>query len=58
MEISQKLKIEHMIQQFNPSVYPKKPKNSNLKIYMHANVHSSITYNCQDMEAAQKSINN
>ena len=47
-----------MIQQFNPSVYPKKPKNSNLKIYMHANVHSSITYNCQDMEAAQKSINN
>ena len=29
----------------------KKTPNTNLKRYMHPNVHSSIIYNCQGMEA-------
>ena len=41
-------KIQHpfIIKTFN-----NKSKNTNLKGYMHPNVHSSIIYNCQDMEA-------
>jgi len=31
-------------------IYPKKTKNTNKK-HMHPNVHSSIMYNSQDMEA-------
>ena len=31
--------------------------NTNLKRYMHPNVHSSIIYNSQDMEAIHVSIN-
>ena len=31
-------------------IYPEKHKNTNLKKYMHPNVHSSIIYNSQDME--------
>ena len=30
-------------------MYPKN-KDTSLKRYMHPNVHSSIIYNCQDME--------
>ena len=32
-------------------------KNSNSKLYLHLNVHCSIIYNTQDMEATQVSIN-
>ena len=32
-------------------IYPKKNKHTNSKIHMHTNVHCSITYNNQDMEA-------
>ena len=32
-------------------IYLKKNKSTNLKRYMHPNIHSSIIYNCQDMEA-------
>ena len=34
-----------------------KNENINLKKYMHPNVHSSIIYSCQDMEATYVSIN-
>ena len=56
MEVSQKkLKIEllHDPAIPLPVVYPKntKNKNTNLKRYMHPNVHNSIIYNGQDMEA-------
>ena len=30
---------------------PKKTKNTNAKRYKHPNIHSSIIYSCQDMEA-------
>ena len=33
-------------------IYPKKTKSTTLKRYIHPNVHSSIIYNSQDMEAA------
>ena len=47
---------------YNPAIpilgiYPAKPQNSNSKKHMHPNVHSSIIYNCQDMETAQLSVN-
>ena len=47
-----KLKIELP---YNPAIpllgiYLKNNKNTNLKRYMHPNVHSSIIYNFQDME--------
>ena len=32
------------------SIYPEN-KNSNLKKYVHPNIHSSIIYSCQDTEA-------
>ena len=44
-----------MIQQFYSWV--EKNKNSNLKRYMHPNIHSSIIYNSQDMEGTQVPIN-
>ena len=34
-----------------PEYISRKNKNTNLKRYMHPNVHSCITYNSQDMEA-------
>ena len=37
-------------------MYQKKTNNSNLKRHMHPNVHSSIIYNNQDMEAKPVSI--
>ena len=40
-----------MNQQFHSWVYIKKTKNINSKRYMYPNVHSSIIYNSQDMEA-------
>ena len=45
-----------MTQQFHNSwIYISENKNNNKntssKKYMHPNVHSSIIYNCQDMEA-------
>ena len=41
-----------MTQQFHSWVcMQKNPQNSYSKRYMHFNVHSSITYNCQDVEA-------
>ena len=49
---SKKLKIELTHDPAIPllGIYLKKNKNTNLKRYMHPNAHSSITYNCQDME--------
>ena len=45
-----------MTQQFHSWVYIKKQiENANLKSCMHSNVHSSIVYNCQDIEAKQMS---
>ena len=38
-------------------VYIWKKENTHSKGYMHPNVHSSTTYNSQDMEANQVSIN-
>ena len=32
-------------------------QNTNLKEHMHPNIHCKVIYNCQDMEAAQISIN-
>ena len=50
-----KLKI---VLSYNPAIplldiYPKKTRNNNtnLKRYMHPNVHRSTIYNCQDKEA-------
>ena len=41
-----------MIQQFHSWVYiQRKRKHTNLKRYMHPNVHSSIIYHSQDLEA-------
>ena len=53
MEVSKKLKIELPYDPAIPllGISPKtKNKNTNLKRYMHPNVHSSIIYNYQDME--------
>ena len=48
-----KLKIELPYGSAIPllGIYPKKPKTLIQKTYMNPNVHSSIIYNCQDMEA-------
>ena len=48
-----------MTQQFYSWVYKKnkQTQNINSKRYMHPNVHSSIIYNCQDMEATCVHIN-
>ena len=39
------------------SMYPKKQKSTNSKRCIHPKVHSSIIYNCRDMEATSVSIN-
>ena len=46
-----------MIQQLLSGIHTWKNKNTDLKRYMHPNVHSSIIYNSQDTEATQFSIN-
>ena len=48
-----KLKIELLYDPTIPllGICLKKNKNTNLKRYMRRSVHSSIIYNCQDMEA-------
>ena len=53
MEVPQKTKKKNyqMIQQFCSWVYIQRKQNTNLKRYMHPNIHSSIIYNYQDMEA-------
>ena len=40
-----------MIQQSYSLLYTGKDVTSNLKIYIHPNVHSSTIYNSQDMKA-------
>ena len=45
-----------MIRQSHSWVYIQKKQNSNLKRYMHPNVHSSIVYSSQDMETIQVPI--
>ena len=45
-----------MIQQSHSWQYIQKNENTNLKRYMHPNVHSSTIYDSQDMEATQVSI--
>ena len=40
-----------MIQQFHSWAYIQKDENFNLKRHIYPNVHSSIIYNSQDMEA-------
>ena len=53
-----KLKIELPYDPAIPllGIYPEKMKNSNLKRYMHPNVHSSTIYNSQDMEATKRPL--
>ena len=48
-----KLKLELLCDPAVPllGIYPNKAKNTNSKRFMHPNAHSSIIYNCQDMEA-------
>lgn len=52
MAVSQKLKYKLPFDlEIPPEYTSKKTENTNLKKYMHPNVHSGIIYNCQDMEA-------
>ena len=53
MEVSQETKNRTNIGPSNPTpgCISEKKKNTNSKRYMHPNVHSSIIYNCQAMEA-------
>ena len=53
MEVAQKTKIRTALQPNNstPENICERTKNTNLKRYMHPNGHSSIIYNCQDVEA-------
>ena len=55
MEVPQKIKNITTIWDSNstPGYTSEENKNTNLKKYMHPNVHSSIIYNSQDMEATQ-----
>jgi len=60
IEFPQKIKNRTIIQPRNSTlgIYPKKMKTLiSLKRFMHPNVHCSIIYNSQDMEANQVSIN-
>ena len=54
MEVPQKIKNITTIQSSNstPGYLSKENKNTNSKRYIHRNVHSSIIYNSQDMEAS------
>ena len=40
-----------MIQQFHFEMFTQTKQNTNFKTYVHSNVHCSIIYNNQDMEA-------
>ena len=40
-----------MIHQFHSWVYVQEDENTNSERYMHANIHCSIIYNSQDVEA-------
>ena len=52
-----KISLEMKLGQASPVSYSCKFGNTNSKKYMHANIHSSIIYNCQDMETAYMSTN-
>ena len=58
MRVSKKLKIELP---YDPAIpywlYIHKKGNTNLKGYMHLNIHSISVYYSQDIEANQLSIN-
>ena len=46
-----------MIQQFYSWIYILKTQNTNSKMYKHPSIHGSISYNFQDMDSTQVSIN-
>ena len=56
---SKKLKTELPYDPTTPllGIYLKKNENTNLKRNMQSNIHNSIIYNSQDMEATQMPIN-
>ena len=58
MELSQKNKNRATIWPMNstPGYISEKNENTNLKRYLHPNVHSNVIHNCQDMEATYVSI--
>ena len=49
-KLLQKLKKYHVIQQFHSWVYNQE-RNTNSIRFIQSNIHSSIIYNCQNMEA-------
>ena len=53
MEVSQKIKNRTTMWSSNstPEYISEENENTNLKRYVYLNVHSSIIYNSQDMEA-------
>ena len=53
MEVPQKLKMELLYDPTIPflEIEPRNPQNTNLKIYMHPNVHNSTIHNSKDIEA-------
>ena len=55
-EVSQKEKSKYRIITHLCGIQ-KKIRNTDFKRYIHPNVHSSTTYNSQDMETIQVSIN-
>ena len=59
MEVPEKAKYRTSIWSSNPTpgYVSGKNKNTNSKHYMHPNVHSSIVYNNQEIEATQVRIN-
>ena len=59
MEIPQKIKNGSAFWSSDPTSgnISEGTQNTNLKEHKHSYVHCNITYNCQDMEAAQVSIN-
>ena len=54
IEVSQKTKSRTSIwpSSSTPGYIAEQNKNTNSNVYLHPNVHSSVIYNCQDMEAA------
>ena len=56
MEVPWKTKNRATIWSFNPTPGHISGENSNLKRYMHPNVHCSTIYNSQDMEVTKMSI--
>ena len=57
IEVYEKTKNKTIrLSNFIPGHLSKKSENTNSKIYMHSNVHSTIIYNCQDIEATQMFI--